>query len=72
MNKIGQKLSKLLSKNLKCWQKDGITEFRNHGILDMLKTVYPLKLCFAGGITKQVLLFKTFTEILKDQFCKNT
>ena len=44
MNKIGQKLSKLLSKNLKSWQ-DGITEFRT-----CWKTVNPLKLHSGGGI----------------------
>ena len=37
--KIGQKLLKLLSKNLKCWQKDGITEFRT-----CWKQYTPLKL----------------------------
>ena len=31
VNKIGQKLSKLLSKNLKCWQKDEISESWNFG-----------------------------------------
>ena len=44
MNKIGHKLYKLLSKNLRCWQ-DGITEFRT-----CWKQYTPLKLCFAGGI----------------------
>ena len=44
--KIGQKLLKLLSKNLKCWQKDEITEFRT-----CWKQYTPLKLRFVGGIT---------------------
>ena len=32
-----------------------VTEFQNHGIMDMLKTVYPakLKLRFAGGMKKK-------------------
>ena len=29
-----------------------LTEFRNHGMTDMLKTVYPSKTQFCGGITK--------------------
>ena len=42
LNKIGQELLKLQSKTL-------ITEWlKDHGITDRLKTVYPLKLRFAG------------------------
>ena len=41
LNKIDQKLSKLYSKTLKFWWKDGIT--------DMLKTVYTPKTPFCGG-----------------------
>ena len=44
VNKIGQKLSKLWSKHLKCWQ--------NFGMTDMLKIVYPPKTTFFGGIKK--------------------
>ena len=30
-----------------------LTEFQNHGMMDMLKTIYPpLKLAFVGGIIK--------------------
>ena len=38
-----------ISKNLKCWQMDGISESRNHRISDMLKTVYPAKTLFCRG-----------------------
>ena len=34
------------------------TEFRNHGMTDMLKTVYPPKLHFAGGIIIAVTILK--------------
>ena len=35
--------------NLICWQNDGISELRNFGHAEnMLKTVYPLNLSFAG------------------------
>ena len=31
------------------WRNDGITESRNHGMTDRLKTVYPPKTSFCGG-----------------------
>ena len=52
MNTIGQKLSKLLSKNLKCRLKDGISGFRT-----CWKQYTPLKLRFAGGINKILIFF---------------
>ena len=33
-----------------------LTEWRNFGMMDMLKTVYPLKLRFAEGINKVLQL----------------
>ena len=56
MNKIRQKLSNLFSKNLKCKQKNRISESWNHRISDVLKPVYTPKTPFCGGYTYYVLL----------------
>ena len=45
LNKIGQELQKLQSKTF----KKMIMEWRNHGITDRLKTVYPPRTMFCGG-----------------------
>ena len=50
---IRQKLLKLFGKDVKM-----LTEWRNHGITDRLKTVYPTKTLFAGGIKNAVNLSK--------------
>ena len=36
-----------------------LTEFLNDGIMDMLKTVYPLKHRFVGGIMTSVYFYQT-------------
>ena len=38
-----------------------LTESQSHGITDMLKIVYPLKLCFAGGYKYD--MFKIFRPV---------
>ena len=47
LKKIGQKLLKLFSNDVKM-----LTELRNHGMTDRLKTVYPPKTSFCGGYNK--------------------
>ena len=59
MNKIGQKLNKLLSKNLKCCQKDGITE-----LPACWKQYTPLKLCFAVGYNENSVPCDNFSKSL--------
>ena len=53
LKNIGQKLLKLFSKDVKM-----LTESRNHGITDRLKTVYPPKTSFCGGYNN-----KQWTEL---------
>ena len=54
-----------------------LTEGRNYGISYMLKTVYPLKLRFAGGIIIKkcsdivVVVFGLFSAVYLADICKN-
>ena len=62
MNKIGQKLSKLLSKNLKF---DRRTKFRNHGITEFRtcwKQYTPLKLLFCRRYNDMVYMISWATS----------
>ena len=65
---MGKEWCKFEQNRMKAIKVDGISESWNHRIMDMLKTVYPLKLRFVGGMKKKKKKKKNMLSFILSRF----